>query len=178
MAFDVTFILATITVLVQLLILGLLGLLIFKKSKKSNKILEFFRKNAVLLAFIAALLATGGSLFFSEIMHYEPCKLCWWQRIFMYPQVIILGMTLIKKKMEPKCYIRPLSVIGGLIAIYQYIEQVNLAINPAANATCGINAVSCASTPFFYYGYITIPIMALTVFIFNIIMMSIKKDAQ
>lgn len=52
------------------------------------------RRYALHLAWLVAIIATGGSLYMSEILLWEPCKLCWVQRIFMYPLVLLLGIAL------------------------------------------------------------------------------------
>lgn len=124
------------------------------------------RKNHLLLAFIISLTATLGSLFYSEILGYTPCKLCWFQRIFMYPLPIIFGIALKKKDLRIKHYIIPLAVIGALIAAYHYSVQVF-----QFTTTCGANSeVPCNVVYSFELGYITIPMMALTAFILIIIL--------
>ncbi|MFH1209396.1 MAG: disulfide bond formation protein B [archaeon] len=158
-------ILAYLTVISQLIVLFLIYLLITKKSSSSNKILSFFRKNALLFAFIVALTATSGSIFFSEILKLVPCKLCWFQRIFMYPQVIILGISLIRKEKSIKYVIIPLCIIGALFSIYHYSTQVNYNLTQTSSGTCSATE-PCESTPFLQLGYITIPLMALTAFTF------------
>jgi len=97
-----------------------------------DKIEKLLNKLALKLAFLVSLAATSGSLFLSEIAHFEPCKFCWFQRIFMYPLVFILGVAIYKKLKDAWLYVLPLSIIGGFIAIYHYFLQVN----PEALAPC------------------------------------------
>ena len=66
-------------------------------TKKPHTLYSFFSKNAFLFAFFVALVAGVGSFLYSNIIGYIPCSLCWWQRIFLFPQIILLGMALIKK---------------------------------------------------------------------------------
>ena len=146
-------------------------------KKKQSAILQWVSRHGILLMFIAALTATCGSLFFSEIANFVPCKDCWFQRIFMYPQVILLAISLWKRDRTIARYILALSIIGILISTSHYIEQVQAAMQPiASNATasplkpCDASGVSCASTQIkFAFGYITIPLMAWTVFGLNIL---------
>ena len=159
--------LSVMTVIGDIFIAITLLLFIFKRfSKGLNKLFEslmsFTRKNAIWMAFVVATLSTFGSLFYSEIAKYDPCKLCWIQRIFMYPQAIILLIAMLRKDKDIKVYMLPLSVIGLLFAGYHYLLQ----INPNVPSSCGITGVgaSCASSPFFHFGYITIPMMAFTAF--------------
>ena len=129
------------------------------------------RKKSMLLALIVSLTATLGSLFYSEILGYAPCKLCWFQRIFMYPLPIIFAIALKKKDFKIKDYAIPLAVIGALIAAYHYSIQV-FQFTTACNAD---SEIPCNIVYSFELGYITIPMMALTAFILIIILMH-KKD--
>lgn len=163
----VTTFLSILTLVGDIFIGITLLLFIFKRfSKGLDKLFEnlmsFVRKNAMWMMFVVATTATLGSLFYSEIAKYDPCKLCWIQRIFMYPQSIILLIAMLRKDKDIKVYMLPLSVIGLLFAGYHYLLQ----INPNLPSTCGITGVgaSCASSPFFHFGYITIPMMAFTAF--------------
>lgn len=145
-----------------ILILGIY--VYFTKEKEHRNVIGFWKflgKNALLFAFIVALVSMSGSLFFSEVLGYAPCKLCWFQRIFMYPLVLILGIALFKRERKIFRYVIPMSVIGGLIAAYHYISQVL-----EYTGTCGANSeVPCAIKYTFELGYITIPMMALTAFV-------------
>ncbi len=132
-------------------------LLSWGRSKK------FLQKKGVLISFAVSLLATVGSLFLSEVAKFTPCLLCWYQRILMYPLVIILGVALFKKTRDVAYYVLPLSVVGAIIAAYHYYLQ----INPQALAPCsavGVSA-SCTGRPFTHFGYITIPWMAFSAFV-------------
>ena len=121
---------------------------------------NFFSKNGLLFSWIVALTATSGSLFYSEIAGLEPCKLCWFQRIFMYPLVILLGIAYFRRDERIGKYVIPMSIIGALIAGYHYtIQRLEFA------AACSEDVVSCASSTFLKFGYITIPMMALTAFL-------------
>lgn len=154
-----------LTVLGQIVIIVMIICLFF--SGRTQKIGGFFPRNAVLFSFIVALLATLGSLFYSDILGYEPCKLCWYQRILMYPQVFVLGLALWRKDKAVKSYSLLLAVIGGLIAGYHYLLQIGV----ASGVPCGAvgYSVSCSQRFVMEYGYITIPMMALTAFVMIIL---------
>jgi len=129
------------------------------------------KKSSLLLAFLVSLTATLGSLFYSEILGYTPCKLCWFQRIFMYPLPIIFAIALRKKDLMIRSYTLPLVIIGGLIATYHYSVQVF-----QFTTSCGADSgVPCNIVYSFELGYITIPMMALTAFILVVLLMYKKK---
>ena len=74
--------------------------------------------SALALAWVVALLATVGSLYFSEIAHFEPCKLCWYQRIAMYPLVVVLGIAALRRDRNGAVYGLALAAIGAVISLY------------------------------------------------------------
>lgn len=115
------------------------------------------------IAFLVALVATLGSLFYSDVAGFEPCKLCWYQRILMYPQVILFGLALWKRDHGVWLYSLTLSVIGAAIAGYHYLLQLGIAPSLPCSAV-GYSA-SCAQRFVMTFGYITIPVMALTAFV-------------
>ena len=164
----VTTILAVLTMAGDVLVISLLiafGLSMLLKKKKgiAGKILDFIGKNSLQFSLVVATIATTGSLFFSEIAKYEPCKLCWIQRIFMYPLVLLLGIASWKNDRGIADYVLPLSVIGAGFAGYHYALQVNPNL-PAPCSAVGYS-VSCAERFVTSFGYITIPMMSLTAFL-------------
>ena len=118
-------------------------------------------ENMLFAAWAAAFTATMGSLYFSEIRGFEPCELCWYQRIFMYPIVIILLIAIIRKDAKAALYSAVLSGIGGCISIYHYSIQKIDALSASAPA-CG--RVPCTGEYINWAGFITIPFLALTAF--------------
>lgn len=152
-----------LTIIAQASILLLAGaILLYKRKKEAGSVLRFFAQNAVLFAFIVATISTLGSLFYSEVVGFDVCKLCWFQRILMYPQSIILGLALIKKDRKILDYSIALSIFGILIALYHYLLQLGI----APSVACPIVGYSsnCASRFVMNFGYITIPMMSLTAF--------------
>ncbi len=114
------------------------------------------------IAFSIAFIATAGSLYFSNVLGYEPCRFCWFQRIFMYPLVLLLGTGLVLEDRRVRDYVVPLVVIGIPLAFYHSLMQ---RFEQFHSAGCSITAVSCATEYTFHFGYITIPVMSLTAFI-------------
>ena len=114
------------------------------------------------IAFAQAAAATLGSLFFSEILLLPPCLLCWYQRIAMYPQVLILGAAIVREEKNIFWYAFPLAVAGGLIAFYHTLLQWGLLPEAAASCRAG---VSCTEVQVNYFGFVTIPFLALIAFI-------------
>lgn len=156
-----------------LLLIGVIYFFLLGKGKE-RRLGKFIDQHGIEFAFLVALVATAGSLFFSEVAGYEPCRLCWAQRIFMYPQVILLGLAWLRKDNKIIDYALLLSVIGASISLYHnyfyYTEKVA--------DFCGLSAagLSCATRYFTEFGYITIPLMALTAFLSLIFLFSVQKS--
>ncbi len=112
--------------------------------------------NYLFFAFIISLFATLGSLFFSEIMHFIPCSLCWYQRIFMYPLVFIFLINLLYPDDKVFKYSFPLVIIGLFISIYHNL--LILKIIPETLSPC-ISGVPCSVDYLNYFGFITIPLL-------------------
>lgn len=137
----------------------------------ARNIANLVRKNGLVMALIVALASTLGSLFYSEILGFDPCRLCWYQRILMYPLVIILGVAVKNKAQDVGKYVIPLGVVGGAIAAFHYYSQFTTQIT-----VCGsLNAVDCSVRYTFEYGFITIPMMALVGFILIIAAVHVVK---
>lgn len=103
---------------------------------------EFIKKNALYGAFAFSLLATLGSLYYSEILNLPPCVLCWYQRITMYPLILILGYAIYKKNRDLVWPALVLAPIGWLIAVYHNLLYFN--ILPEAAAPC-VAGISCTT---------------------------------
>jgi len=125
---------------------------------------ELSRKEEIALFIIwtQALVATLGSLFYSEVVGYTPCDLCWIQRIFMYPLVIIYGVSLMKKDFQLAFSGLILSGVGMLISIYHYSLQKVPFMQDAGGFCTG---VPCNLQYVNYFGFITIPFLAGLAFI-------------
>ena len=117
--------------------------------------------NLVFASWVIAVVATLGSLFFSEVMGLKPCVLCWYQRIFMYPLVLILlvGMYPLDEKVVR--YALPVACIGWLFAIYHYLLYSGYI--PENLQPCDKEA-SCAEVNLELFGFITIPMLSILSF--------------
>lgn len=120
------------------------------------------KESLLLVVWTTSLVATAGSLFFSEVLGYIPCDLCWIQRIFMYPIVIISTAALLKKNIDIAYSILFLSGIGMLFSLYHYGLQ-KLPFLQDAGGICG--QVPCNLQYINYFGFITIPFLAGIAFI-------------
>jgi disulfide bond formation protein DsbB len=161
-----------LTVLGQVIVVALVILALVYKKQTNNKILNFVSSHGLFFAFIVALIATCGSLFYSEFAFLTPCKLCWFQRIFLYPQVILLGLATLRRDKNIIPYSISMAVIGAGIALYNYLLQWGL----FAPGSCSVNAAEdCSQRIFFNFGYISISTMALTAFLLIIVFLTIKK---
>ena len=165
-------------ILLVLTIIGqiIVAVIIVSFATKQDNILNFFAKHALVFSFTVALVVTLGSLFYSEITGYEPCKLCWFQRILMYPQVILLVLALLKKDNGIVLYSLSLSFIGALIAGYHYLLQFGIA--PSIGCSAVGYSVDCAKRFIMGFGYITIPMMSLTSFLLIISFMLVLKRTK
>lgn len=159
----VSTILAALTVLGDAAVIAIFAALPFRR-RFGRAAIALVGKYALAIGFLAAFIATSGSLFYSEVAGYTPCKLCWLQRIFMYPQVVLLGLALWRReRVITVLQTMILSAIGALIAAYHYYLQ--LGGNPLVPCGTVGYSVSCAQRFVLQFGYITIPMMALTAFL-------------
>ncbi|WP_163971324.1 disulfide oxidoreductase [Oceanobacillus halotolerans] len=120
------------------------------------------QETILMVIWAQTLVATLGSLFFSEVMGYTPCELCWIQRIFMYPLVVIYGVALWKKDISIALPGLILSSIGMIVSIYHYSIQ-KLPMLQETGGSCG--NVPCNVQYINYGGFITIPFLAGIAFI-------------
>ncbi|MDX1447883.1 MAG: disulfide bond formation protein B [Acidimicrobiia bacterium] len=115
-------------------------------------------RNGVGLAALVALGSTAGSLVYSEYYLFEPCRLCWYQRIAMYPLVVTLGIGWWRSDRAVVRYVVPPAVIGGGISLWHLANQWLL-----TEPSCAVGA-SCAVRYVTEFGFVTIPFMAFSGF--------------
>ncbi len=142
-----------------------------KENKKES------RETLLFIAWAASVLAMFGSLYFSEIRQFEPCELCWYQRILMYPMVVTLGIAIVKKDYKISLYSLVLSAIGGCISLFHYSIQKFSFIADIGPA-CG--RVPCTGQYINWFGFITIPFLALIAFIIIFVcsLLILKKSKE
>jgi disulfide bond formation protein DsbB len=158
-------------IIAQILAVALIVLKIVDKRAEAG-LSKLLAKRGAVLAFIVALTASLGSLIYSEAIGLEPCQLCWYQRIFLYPQVIIFGVALWRREAIRRLGLI-FSSIGGAIALFHYYGQM---FNNSA-LPCPATGVSCAKLYFVVFNYITLPMMSASAFILIIaILLHLPKN--
>lgn len=113
------------------------------------------------LCWLLASFSTAGSLFFSYVMQFEPCVLCWYQRIFLFPLVIILAVGLFPLERSVVKYALPLAIAGWLTALYHsllYSGVIPENIQPCSQG------ISCTEEYINLFGFVTIPVLSLLSF--------------
>ena len=175
---DLNYLLATATIGLQLATIAL-------------AIVFFMRKRVVIFGEVAAQIETWGlihaflaaagtvltSLYYSEVLGFEPCPLCWWQRIFLYPQVVLFAMALWREKYRAATIDFSIiaSILGAGVALYHHLLQMA----PMGTLPCpATGSVSCATRILFEFNYITYPLMAFTLFVFLIVLMVFMRSLK
>jgi disulfide bond formation protein DsbB len=121
---------------------------------------------ALWLAWIVALVTMLGSLYFSEVAHFTPCKLCWYQRIAMYPFSIVLLIAALRRDRRIAWYVVPVAAIGALFAAY----QTQLQAFPHQHSSFCTLSEPCSVRYVWEFGFVSLPFMALSAFVFVITM--------
>lgn len=152
--------LAAIGVIAVIVALQLAALVSERARDARDVIARTVEPNALGLAWAVAFLATAGSLFFSEVAHFEPCLLCWYQRIAMYPLVAILGVGVLRRDRGAAVYAVVLAAIGAVIAAY----HVALEWFPALDSGACDATSPCTLIWFRVFGFISLPTLALVAF--------------
>jgi disulfide bond formation protein DsbB len=120
------------------------------------------RLTPVFALWLVSIIATLGSLFFSEVMRLPPCVLCWYQRIAMYPLVALTTVALVRRDAGIGAYLWPFVAMGLAVSIYHnllYYHLIPESITPCAQG------VSCTERQIEWLGFVTIPLLALTAFV-------------
>lgn len=118
-------------------------------------------RTTLYLAWLIAITAMAGSLFFSEIQHFPPCVLCWYQRIVMYPLVPLIAVGLLRKDSNLPYYILTLSLTGMAIAVGHVLLYYG--VIPEAAVPCA-EGISCTTKYIEWFGFVTIPLLSLAAF--------------
>ena len=125
--------------------------------------------NYLFFAWVISVVSTLGSLFFSEVMGYPPCSLCWYQRICMYPLVLILATGLFPLDQKVYRFSMPLALIGWFFALYHNL--LHWGIIPESAAPCR-QGIACSTVYIDWLGFITIPLLSLVAF--SLILISLQ----
>lgn len=129
---------------------------------------SFILEHGLPLAWAVSLTATVGSLYFSEVMKFVPCNLCWYQRILMYPLVLLLGIASVRKDWNQTLYVLPMCVIGFCISAYHYALEKTTWFEASHGNVCGI--VPCDTQYINWFGFVTIPFLAGAAFLIIAVM--------
>ena len=124
------------------------------------------------LAFVVATTATLGSLYLSEVVHLIPCTFCWYQRIAMYPLVLLLGIAAWRKDHDIRIYAAVLAGVGAALAAYHRLIQAFPDLSGSACST----GVPCTAAYFTEFGFVTIPYMALSGFLLILALLWIDRS--
>jgi disulfide bond formation protein DsbB len=132
------------------------------------------RDVALPLAWVVALVATLGSLYYSQVQGFVPCVLCWYQRICMYPLAVILGVATFRRDVGVRWYALPLAVVGAGIAAYHAWIQ---AFPPVGGTSFCTAEAPCTDRYVWELGFVSLPFMALCGFLFVIVMVALARPA-
>lgn len=154
-----------------LLALLALGLVVVSVASARLGLREEVSSVALPVALLVAVTSTAGSLYYSEVAHYTPCELCWYQRIAMYPLSLLLLVAVLRRDPGVRRYVIPQALAGAVIAAYHY----QLQLFPGQGSTCE------ASNPCTFQwveklGFVSIPFMALCGFLAIAAMMAVAQQ--
>lgn len=150
------------------LVVWLLALVYSHSANKKIKLFSPLSEYALPIGFLVTLVGVFLSLYYSQVLGYEPCELCWFQRIFLYPQVILFAIAWWKKDTKIYPYIIGLSAVGLFIAGYHHLLQIGYDLyKPCSSA---LFAVSCSKPSFIEFGFVSFPFMAVVMFGFLILL--------
>ena len=161
--------LAVLGVVGQVLVVVLLVLLLVAR----DRVREWLWGYELWAAFLVAAIATGGSLFLSDVAGYVPCEMCWFQRICMYPLSLLTLFAAYHRDYRFARYLLPFPVIGACVSIYHLLIENKVVATPAA---CQIGA-GCNVKWIDYFGYMTIPTLALTAFVLLTIFLGLAASS-
>lgn len=148
-------------VVVAALVLALAALVSRSARRFAGHVVDLVGPSSKLLAWLVAAVATAGSLYFSEIAPYVPCRLCWFQRICMYPLAAILLVGVLLKDHRARWYAAPFVVVGVPLSSYHFLMERGVF---SESSSCAAT-VPCAVPWFTELGYVTLAFMALSGFL-------------
>ncbi len=137
--------------------------------------METLRRYALYFAWLVSVIATLGSLYFSEIKGYIPCELCWYQRILMYPLALILGIGTFQNDVTVKRFVLPMAIMGWLISLFHYLQQK---VPGFASIKPCKSGVPCSAEYINWFEFITIPFLSFTAFSLVLVFMLLIKGTK
>jgi disulfide bond formation protein DsbB len=162
-----------------LAVLGLVGqvlvvLLVLAFVAARDRLRDWLWGYELWAAFVVAAIATGGSLFLSEVAGFVPCEMCWFQRICMYPLSLLTLFAAYHGDHRVARYLVPFPVVGAGVAIYHILIENGVVSKPTQ---CAVGAADCGTKWINYFGYMTIPTLALTAFALLIIFLGLATSS-
>jgi disulfide bond formation protein DsbB len=134
---------------------------------------EDLSRVALWLAFVVALVTTLGSLYYSEVAHFVPCKLCWYQRIAMYPLSVILLVGALRRDRRVWWYVVPQAVVGAGFALY----HTQLQAYPGQGSSFCTISEPCTVRYVWEFGFVSLPFMALSAFVAVVALVLVARSA-
>ena len=173
---SVSLFLALLALVAQLATLAALGLGIGARfspglANLRDQAVAAVAPSALTLAFLVAAVCMGGSLYFSEVADFPPCKLCWYQRYAMYPLVPILGVAAWKHFTRIRPFAMVLAAVGPLISTYHILVERGIV---KESASCDPEN-PCSLIWVEQFGYLTIPTMALSGFLLILTLLAVSR---
>ena len=159
--------LVAFAIIIGLALLRAAALLSEAAANAWDDVADLIAPNALAMAWVVALLATAGSLYFSEVAGFEPCLLCWYQRIAMYPLALIIGIAAWRDDAGVSRYAIPLAGIGAVVSAYHVALQ---RLPGLPSGACSLEA-PCSAIELERFGFVTIPVMALIGFVSIIVVL-------
>lgn len=160
---NINIVITTLTLISHIVfVIGML--LLFMKREFRNWVYGVVNIHAKVILIVIILGAMAGSYIQSLVIGFPPCELCWTQRLMLIPQLLVLVWAILKKKANDIImFLLPLSVIGAVVALYQSFVQWGI-----GGSLLGCTSVGgdCAKIYVIEYGYITIPFMSFTIFVY------------
>jgi hypothetical protein len=144
-----------------LAVLVVVGRLVRGRSALLDELFGVVDDAALWIAFLVAAGATLGSLYFSEVANYVPCRLCWYQRIAMYPLTVILLVAAIRRDRGVRWYAIPVAGVGACVSIYHYLVEWH----PQLEGDACDPTYPCSLVWFREFGFVTLALMALCGFV-------------
>lgn len=168
-------------IMLQIIFLFALYLLFFTSHRKGinkNHFLSFIEKHFLILGFLVSFFAVIFSMVYSEVANFLPCQLCWFQRVFLFPQVFLYAIALWNKDRNVIIYSTPLLCFGFAISVYQNFIYY---FGNSGNVPCDVSGISCYQHLVSEFGgYISIPMLSLASFfallVINLIVHFSKKE--
>ena len=169
-----TLFLALLSVAAEAAVVGIVAVAVTSRSAL-RRLRDALGVQALQLAFVVALVSTLGSLWLSEGAHFTPCRLCWYQRIAMYPLSVILGIAAVRRDVRVRIYALPVVLIGASISIWHVLVERFPSLEGATSCD---PANPCSLIWIKRFGYLTIPTMALSAFALLATLLLLAKETD